>query len=253
MKTLIINNTEHYHSGSYVVNQILKKEFKTDVILANKVKPTDAELSNYNLVVCNGEGTMHSNKARARHNLNVLKKANLLGIKTALVNTVWQNMDVNIDFIDYVSVREVLSKKEMSKNRTKKIDLNLDASFYYDQSFLISPKFDIVYGAGFENSTVNIFEQSWDYIVNSLKNSKLLITKRHHEMYAACKAKCPFFVYPGNTHKNEGLLETFNSNIPILDEKSDINYYIKHYKDYTNEFNNLFDSMHNTELNLQIQ
>lgn len=253
MKTLIINNTENFHSGSYVVNQTLKKVFKTDIILENKVKPTSKELSNYNLVVCNGEGTMHSNKARARHNLKILKQANSLGIKTGLVNTVWQNMNENIDFIDYVSVREVLSKEEMSNNRTKEIDVNLDASFYYDHSFLITPTFGVVYGAGFENSSLNIFEQSWDYIVNTLKNSKLLITKRHHEMYAACKAKCPFLVYSGNTHKNEGLLKTFNSNIPILDENSDINYYIKHYQDYNNDFDILFSSMHNTRLNLQIQ
>lgn len=253
MKTLIINNTEHFHSGSYVVNQKLKKVFNTNVVLENKVKPTKKELSSYNLIVCNGEGTMHSNKARARHNLKILKQANLLGIKTALVNTVWQKMDENIDFIDYVSVREVLSKQEMSKNRKKQIDINLDASFYYDQSFLVSPNFNIVYGAGFEQSSLNIFEQSWDYIVNTLKNTKLLITKRHHEMYAACKAQCPFLVYSGNTHKNEGLLKTFNSNIPVLNENSDINYYIKHYKDYSKDYESLFNAMHNTKLNFQIQ
>lgn len=253
MKSLIINDTQHYHSGSFVVNQKLKSLFKTENILPNKYKPSDKELKEYDIIICNGEGTMHSNKARARHNIKILQQAHLLGIKTALVNTVWQDMNTNIDFIDYVSVRETLSKKEMETNRTKQIDINLDLSFYYDQSAMITQENDIVYGADFENNQIDIFKQSWDYIVNILKKSNLLITKRHHEMYAACKAHCPFIVFGGNTHKNHGLIKTFDSKIPILNDKQELEYYIKHYKDLHNEYNKLFQNMKQTSLNYNIQ
>jgi len=35
-------------------------------------------------------------------------------------------------------------------------------------------------------------------------------------MYAACRARCPFIVLDGNTHKNRGLFETAGVNIKSL-------------------------------------
>ena len=58
-----------------------------------------------------------------------------------------------------------------------------------------------------ENGYIDIFNQHWRDFVSQLWYSNLLITGRHHEMYAACKAECPFVVIEGNTHKNQGLFK----------------------------------------------
>ena len=69
-----------------------------------------------------------------------------------------------------------------------------------------------------KQKNLDIFE-SWDTIVNKLRKTNWFITGRHHELYAACKARCPFTVLKGNTWENEGLLAT-ESNYPIFSNSS---------------------------------
>lgn len=63
-------------------------------------------------------------------------------------------------------------------------------------------------------------------------------------MYAACKARCPFIVLEGNTHKNSGLLETFGINTPILSRHATQNEIIETInKCNRKEFKRLFKNM----------
>ena len=95
--------------------------------------------------------------------------------------------------------------------------------------------------------TVNIFKEDWNHIVNTLRNSEIFITSRHHEMYASCKARCPFIVVEGNTWKSQALFETADVNIPYvksIEQVSDCFVEIKTYwADYKREYNKLFDWM----------
>jgi len=123
----------------------------------------------------------------------------------------------------YVSVREVKSQRQMQRMDVD-ADINIDLSYFVHVSPKKYKRNGTVIGRFFDkrelNSKqhvhVNIFKQDWDEIVNILRWSDCFITGRHHEMYAACKARCPFVVVEGNTWKNSGLMETAGVEIPVF-------------------------------------
>lgn len=263
-KVLLINNTEKYHSGSKQVINYFRENI-IDLSIAKTLKNIDVK--KYDLIILNGEGTMHSDNKKMNRFLDFLIYASKKGTKTAMVNSVWQNNSEKttkkLESIDYVSVREVKSKKEIQKYSDVRVDIYLDLS-YYSKIFPFVPthnpkkKYNIVAGNRFseendkiiaglnEDCRIDIFSQNWNQLINILKESKLLITGRHHEMYAACKAKCPFIVLEGNTHKNSGLLETFNVKVPVLSRYATQYEIIKTIETYnTKEFEKLFKSMSN--------
>jgi len=266
MNVLLLNNTEKYHAGSWAVIQFLKSYFKKhNFIIPKSIKKIDLE--NIDLIVLNGEGTMHhlQDRPKAVKWLEILNEASLLKTKTALINTVWQNNSLEITqllkHIDYISVRDVLSKKEILKDIDKPIDVNLDLSYYYPSNknnYYLSKTYNLTVGNYFkerelqkiqnigEDQSIDIFSQSWTDLNYILKKSKLLVTGRHHEMYAACKAECPFIVIEGNSHKNQGLLKTFEVDIPVLpiDSKiKDIKLLIKKIDQYKESYSLLFQKM----------
>jgi len=235
MNILILNNTESYHYGCKSVMSVLKSQFPTaNIALKNKDKSNI--FNNIDMLVVNGEGTMHDDAKKAKSLLLSIKAAHEQGIKTMLVNTVWQRNSKDLtnmlQYADYISVREIKSKKEILKDINLDVDVNLDLSYYYDVPYNKTPNCNIVSGNYYvdksskngsaiikdigEDDYIDIFNESWEDVVNKLRHSKLLVTGRHHEMYAACKAECPFIVLEGNTHKNSGLFETFEVDIPTL-------------------------------------
>lgn len=265
MNILFLNNCESYHSGSFQVMNFFKKEFENHnlTILKSFKRLYKYNLLNFDVIVANGEGTMHDNAPKALQILNVLLEGKKLGIKTLLVNTVWQNNNENftklLDSIDYISVREVSSKKEIQKIINKEIDVNIDVSYFVDTDM---PDRRLIYnvaagnryqdgskpkiiGIG-EDINIDIFSQPWNSLISDLRKSKMLVTGRHHEMYAACKAECPFLVLEGNTHKNSGFLKTMECEIPILPTNSsnkEITNYIEKFSTYESEYLKLFKKL----------
>jgi polysaccharide pyruvyl transferase WcaK-like protein len=271
MKILILNDTSKYHNGSKHVIKFLTSTFKDhDITLSKKIK--EKVLKGYDLIIINGEGTMHNNAKKA---ISLLKLANYakhkLGIKIMLVNSVWQKNTEDLtnylnDF-DYVGVREILSKNEITKCINKDIEVHLDLSYYLEVPYQKYQSANIVAGNFYtdkssknkslmiknigEDSTVDIFNESWNTVVNKLRHAKLLVTGRHHEMYAACKARCFFIILEGNTHKNSGLLKTFGVNIPVLSRESSINEIkqaIINIDKYKEEYIKLFNAMESQPL-----
>lgn len=265
MKILLLNNTSLFHSGSYQV----MKFFKTflahhELDLNQKIKAIDPK--NYDCIIVNGEGSLHGDTKRVKSYIPFLHNASNLGVKTFLVNSVWQNnskyySDMLTD-MDYVGVREIKSKNEILKySAVKNVDVHLDLSYYLDVENIKFNKTNIMCGNYYtkgkrestklitgvgEDGHVDIFNESWNIVVNKLRSCNLLITGRHHEMYAACKARCPFIVINGNTHKNIGLLETFKVDIPILPTDASLNdilIMVDKIFDYNEEFTKLFDRM----------
>ena len=88
---------------------------------------------------------------------------------------------------------------------------------------------------------IDIFKQDWNSIVNRLRHAQLLITGRHHEAYAALKARCKFIVLPGNTHKNEGIY--LNAGVSPINSLDDIQDVLE--GQYDREFNKIFDYYEN--------
>lgn len=261
---LLLNNTEHYHAGCKKVIEFFKKEFSNHTLIIPKTLK-NINVNDYDLIILNGEGSMHSSNVRPKMIkwLSLLNEAFDKGIKTALVNTVWQNNSPEVtkmlEKISYVSVREIKSKNEILKIINKHIDVFLDLSYYIDPVYSDNVKeSNIVVGNRYvdrgsilfnnfgEDAQIDIFTEDWNTIVSKLKKSKILITGRHHEMYAACKARCPFVILEGNSHKNQGLIETFNIQIPVLPIDSNINEIsraIVWTQNNTEQFENLFNSM----------
>jgi exopolysaccharide biosynthesis predicted pyruvyltransferase EpsI len=263
---LLINNTEKYHSGCKAVINFYRHEFiDHNLTIANNLDKID--LQNYDLVVANGEGTMHDDNDKVYKIMEILEQAKKHNNKTMLVNTVWQNNSAKLTKmlknVDYVSVRETKSKKEILKCIQRRVDIHLDYSYFCNVKLVdnktkynlavgnkmnipnVKPKRPKISNVG-EDARVDIFKQGWHELVNFLYNSELFVTGRHHEMYASCKAECPFVVLEGNTHKNSGLFETANVDIPYLSmnaSNSQIVKQIKNIENYKEQFVKLFQYM----------
>jgi hypothetical protein len=255
-KILILNDTRDYHGGCqqiYLTICYQLAKYDLDFIKSE----TTNDFSQYKAVILNGEGTMHDNAPNAIRYLNMLKRANEQGVKTLLVNSVWQNMAYDISFIDYISVREVLSKEEIKKD----VDVHLDLSYNLDVPYEEKPKHQLITGnRHFNSSRLDIFEgygetehadlfnEYWFDVVNKLRHTEIYLTGKQHEMYAACKAKCKFVILAGNTHKNEGLMKTAGVEIPVLPfeaSKIAVQTMIRRIEsgDFEEEYNKLFDFM----------
>jgi len=167
----------------------------------------------------------------------------------------------------YVSVRDIKSKHELEKHNIK-AHLYLDLSYNYLKGFPYEERSGLVIGTfstPHDNRqkdipSVNIFKDSWKKIIDRLSQAKYFITSRHHEMYAACVARCPFYVFKGNSWKNEGLLETASYNLPFSEEDDCVDNFMEgkegtvvfssHMKDIEAalpEFDKLFDWMEEQE------
>ena len=264
MRVLLLNDTSSYHSGCAEVINYLGSRVNFFASVSSSVPYVDRSLlEGVDILVINGEGTMHDNALRARDLISVAKEAKLVfGIKTFLVNSVWQRNDLlteDLVYFDYISVREVLSRNEITRVIGIDVDISLDLSYYVDVPYKEFERSDILCGNYFGSKLIrgvggdgyiDIFGESWENIVNRLRHSNLLVTGRHHELYAACKARCPFIVLEGNTHKNSGLLATFGVNIPVLGMRAsieEIRSSISSYRDYLGEYEKLFDFMEGYE------
>lgn len=259
-KILLLNNTEKYHNGCKSVINFFRNEFVDhDLTIA---KDFDVDVSKFDLVVANGEGTMHHNAVKAKKILNLLCKSK----KSMLVNTVWQhnNKDLTNKLldVDFVSVREIKSQNEINKHIGVRPPIFLDYSYFAPVNYLDTKKYNIITGNRMntpgvqpkrpkinnvgEDGTIDIFTESWDKIVSKIKNSNILVTGRHHEMYAACKAETPFVIIEGNTHKNQGLFKTAGVTIPCLPfnaNNKQICDAINNIDNHTEEFDKLFEFM----------
>jgi polysaccharide pyruvyl transferase WcaK-like protein len=221
MKVLLLNDTSKYHFGCA---QVIKTFMFDDSITTDNYRNIKSvDYSQYDKVILNGEGTMHHLNPVAIQFLNGLRLAQKAGCSTELLNTVWQQMPEQKDVLqrcDKIVVRETLSQKELLKD-------GIESEVQPDRSMIIDPsytKYDHVhiyrgqyfFGEYFDDyPRINIFKQSWNEIVNRLRHCDLLITGRHHEMYAAIKARCKFSITKGNSWKNEGLLKMFDLDINL--------------------------------------
>ena len=135
----------------------------------------------------------------------------------------------------------------------KDSEIHLDLSYFVKVPFFETSQSDKLIGKFFgrtdsKQKNLDIFEEDWDTIVNKLRKTNWFITGRHHELYAACKARCPFTVLKGNTWKNEGLLATAEVTIPsfptLLNEES-FDSAINECQGYLAEYEKLFNWMEN--------
>ena len=266
MKVIVLNDTSKYHHGCYKVMEYLHNDLSSNGhhVLAYVGGNTDrlpndpSYYENADAVIINGEGTMHHDRPLPHSLLNVLRNAKKKGMKTALINTVWQSMTLDTEMKEvlkdtYISVREIKSQRELQKDGIES-DIHLDLSYFNDVPEVTLPNKEYVVGKFFFQSdfrprgvpSLDIFKDKWNKIVNTLRTTDWFITGRHHELYAACKARCPFSVLSGNTWKNHGLIETAGVDILIGDphmRHEHISRFVDKCKERRMEYEKLFNWM----------
>jgi len=244
-KTLLLNDTTHYHHGCAKVMETYSFD---DSIATNRA--VDVDFSEYSTVILNGEGTMHHNQSKAIKFLQALKDAYHIGCDIQLVNTVWQDMTNDYDNVlakcSKIEVRDIISQKELKSRHGINSKIVPDRSILPHVPFKDYSPVRMYQGNRFDSKVesfklecpkIDIFKQDWNSIVNKLRHAELLVTGRHHEAYAALKARCKFIALPGNTYKNEGIY--LNAEVCPINSLDDIQDVLDGH--YDREFNRIFD------------
>ena len=154
--SVILNDTsyEPHHGSELVMNNIYKllNQNGIKVIDSNpthlnwmKNKKFLHNLSKCNVVIVNGEGTIHHDQPRAKNLVKVAKYVkNLSNKPVVLLNSTYQEngseITENMKYFDSIYVRETLSLKELQKNNiTSKVVPDITFYSKYDLSL---KKFD---------------------------------------------------------------------------------------------------------------
>lgn len=228
----LIGNHSHYHCGSEAVFSYLST-------FASKIGCVVGDEDDYDMLIVNGEGSMHHSSRRCHSKMAALESALKTGKKAHLINSVWQDNSLLFNKVlkklDSIIVREDLSKFDLLKNHGIESKVRLDLSYWspVDESVAFRElKRNLVVGDFYDPSIrkfdkiykhrhfpqplfVGMRHQSWSALIKSLRTASLFVTGRHHGVFAACRAKIPFVAINGNTHKIIGLIKTSRINIPV--------------------------------------
>ncbi len=194
----------------------------------------DMELCN--VVVMNGEGTMHHGTPGFHVKMRQLARAQAQGCRTFLVNTVWQDNPLIYDDVlaklDGLITRGEASGLDLRVNHGMTSISGPDLSYFetIDENAPVfdwsgktivtdfwSQELDFAWlSASFAKDWIRADLQkiSWSSLVRSLRTAELLVTGRHHAMYAAVKARLPFVPVRGNSHKFLDLFAENRAAIP---------------------------------------
>ena len=229
-KFKIIGDHSDVHCGCQAVIDSIKHALPVGTVLVDN--------DDYDILLVNGEGSMHHDTGPFQRKMKDISASLDLGKRVVLINSVWQENSGNFDKVlkrlDGIYVREVMSRDDLilrhGVNSIVQPDLSLQAEIdpaadyvdfkgrrvmtdFYSREFLSFVRMT----DGFLKRTayVDMKRMGWSSFVNSLRTASMLITGRHHAVMAACKARVPFVMLSGNTHKVEGFLKTSGVNIPV--------------------------------------
>lgn len=245
----------NYHVGSAAVTQSLMHHLAaTGVVVEN---------GQHDVLVVNGEGSVHDASKGFHRKMKMLRNAIKNGKAAYLVNSVWQDNPHDYDDVlkglNAIYVREVLSQADLLEKHGIISRVYPDLSYYaprkkpssftdYKGAIVMTDFYSKEYGAFMRYTRadaqiypyVDMFKGDWDELVASLKTASLLITGRHHAVYAACVAEIPFVAFGGNTHKIEGLFRSAGADIPLCESRAKLPEMIKWAQENGEEYKKLF-------------
>lgn len=234
-KVRLIGDHSNYHCGSAAAFEVIRAEVEKygEIIRGEE----------YDVLVVNGDGSMHHNSSGFQNKMAEIEKAVTRGKPSILMNSVWSdNPSLSADVLqkcEQVIVREVRSAQELEKLGVSR-KIMLDQSYFakIEETEFTDFQGEVVFTDFWSNefgcfvtlnskwaqryTFVDMQKMSWSSLVRSLETASLLVTGRHHAVYAACKAKIPFLALTGNTHKIEGLIETAGIDIPVFESFADL-------------------------------
>jgi hypothetical protein len=242
VRAIIFNDTSRFHHGCAAVMRTLHREAAAagleivesvygNTWMLSRSYPVwrDASMAEADIIVVNGEGTMHDDARLAIFYLDeVIRKRGQR--KVALVNSLWQRMSPRYAEVlaeaDLVAVREPLSQAELGLPSAAVMP---DLSFYEQPLHSSLPAQGFVkgtfYGPAFRDlaldATIDVAREDWSVVVNKLRHARAVLTGKHHEVMAACVARCPFVTTAVATHKIAGLGAYVGVDLPTVDPGAD--------------------------------
>lgn len=241
MRAHLMNDTSAWHCGSAaaVVNlvQLLKSAGHEVVASTRTGEVPPSKFDHCDLVVINGEGSMHTNSGHMRQNIECGRVAKEQGKKVYLVNSVWDRCPLEAALVaktfDLVAVREILSWKAFQA-QTGRIPLKLlDVSTNeetppivpWEQRAGVAVGHFFRWGKLAHDSAFNLLARvllrsrfcdvPWYRTLEDVSRYELYVTGEHHGVLAASMMRTPFIALTGNTHKIEGIMEWFGKSLPI--------------------------------------
>jgi hypothetical protein len=211
MKTIILNDTaETGHAGCILTMQTYKEQcekagieiVKTVSIYERDLEYHYKDFEKVDLLIVNGEGSMHDNKRPEL--VQIAGK-----FPSVLINTVWQNNAElpELDEFLYVAARESYSSTLLNADLVPDIVFASD----YVRTFREHHKVEVQYPqqlfdtAAQKGKGIGIHCSPESYIT-ALLESGWVITGRFHGVVLCAMLGIPFVAYESNTHKIEGLM-----------------------------------------------
>lgn len=255
----LLGDHSKYHCGSAAAFRAIRAQVERYGKVVGKH-------DDFELLVVNGEGSMHHDSSGCRKKMAAIEEALRSGKRAMLINSVWQaNDQAYADILkrcERVVVREVISQRAMADQGVQ-AEVAIDQSFHDEvdptasyTDFERRAVFTDFFSTEFDSFVrlnskwaqkfdyIDMTTMSWSSLVRSLRTASVLVTGRHHAVYAACRARLPFLAMRGNTHKNEGLIETARSTVPLFDVFADIRRALEEQAYSSYDYNGLFDWMH---------
>lgn len=238
LRVKIVGDHSAYHCGSAAVMAVMRDRIGKSARIVQ-----DAE--DYDVLVINGEGSMHHRSNNYHKKLEAARDAVARGRPWHLINSVWQeNGDADRDLLltaASISLREVLSQQALLRETgisapvlpdlSYFCEIDSEAPFVDHQGATVATDFYSVEFGNFvrlndgpisRRPYVEMKKKSWSSLVLELRSAGLLVTGRHHAVYAGCKARLPFVALAGNTHKIEGLIASAGVDIPVCRHPSEL-------------------------------
>lgn len=234
----IVGDHSDLHAGCAAVANALHRAL-------SDVGSVVAEGDDFDVLIVNGEGSMHHDSPNCMSKMREIEFAQELGKATFLVNTVWQQNgnfhDRILRNLDSLWVRGPRSAADLHHRHSIQAKYAIDLSYYakvedvaptvdFGQAPLITDFWNEDFRAFVRPTTgmyrnhiyLDLAKFDWSTLISSLRTASYVITGRHHGMYAACKARVPFIPIAANTHKFEDLLEAGPAAIPICRTRTEV-------------------------------
>jgi hypothetical protein len=185
------------------------------------------------VLLINGEGTIHHSGQRARFLMAMIDEAKRMGIRVMLVNALFQQYDCSSD--DLLAGLALLAVREPRSAAFARrfggmprilLDSAADPQFLTQGVARPLQTGRVIGGAhkhgllprpfaGMQGERLQMSDGSFEDIVATLRQAEIYLTAQHHGVYAAALAGCPFVTSPSNSHKIESFVEWTGLPIPI--------------------------------------
>jgi hypothetical protein len=185
------------------------------------------------IILINGEGTIHHSNRHAIHLLNTIMRAKQDGKKVSLVNALFQQYDyVDAEILRGLALLAVREPKSGAFARAFAgsprifLDAAADKRFLYGGTPIPGKVGRLVGGfhekgllydpfAEISGARLTLRNSNFEDIVATLRQAEVYLTAQHHGVYAAALAGCPFVTSPSNSHKIESFLDWCGFPVPI--------------------------------------